>query len=125
MTPAQDCGGEDLTASTYSDAQSLKDSEKGGSTFSDASAPMHEGMKEIVRQCLQQDNIKDAFAMWTMESRMLRKFGYVIPQEVLDHYQDMMIDEFEKKMNRALVNVTSPGNAIAGNMFFNPNKPQG
>ena len=112
QTPAQDCGGEDFTASANSEHQ--------GSKGSGTEGPWHNGMMEIVRQCLQQKDINDAFSTWAKGVRMVRKFGQDIPQEVQDHYQDLMVDEFEKQAARALINVNSPGNNIAGNMNFNP-----
>jgi hypothetical protein len=112
MTPAQHCGGEDLTTSIRSEHQGSKGSERRG--------PWHNGMMEIVRQCLQQKDIDSAYATWTKGIRSARKFGLDIPLEVQDFYQDLMVEEFEKKANRALINVNSSGNAIAGNMTFNP-----
>jgi len=113
-TPTQDCGGEELTASANSKTHGSEGSEAGGA--------LHEGMMEIVRQCLQQKDINDAYATWARGVRSVRKFGLNIPQKVQDYYQDMMVDKFEEKAARALVNVNSPGNAIAGNMNINPKK---
>lgn len=69
-------------------------------------------MMEIVRQCVQEQTIDAAYATWTKGVRLMRKSGLRIDPEVEVYYQDMMLDEFERRHRTSQIEVNSPGNMI-------------
>ena len=79
------------------------------------------GMMELVRQCVQEQRVDAAYATWTKGVRLMRKSGLRIAPEVEMYYQDMMLDEFERRQRNPLVEVNSPGNMV-GTINYNHDK---
>jgi len=50
---------------------------------------------DALRQCLLQKDIDLAMARWVMFARMARKMG--APAELIERYEDQLIESFEKK----------------------------